>query len=189
MAAVAALDHPLGPYTVDEWLTLPPTVDGSTVELIYGYLHVSPAPSTQHQRIARRLTRLLEDAVEASGRPDLEVLPTVNVRISTAWRTALIPDVVVLTSRANGVTVPADLLALAVEVWSPGNSRAEQETKTAGYATAGVPFLWTVSEGQLVTHRLVNGQYEVENRVTADAAVRVTAAPVAVTVDFAELTR
>ncbi|MFJ9369189.1 Uma2 family endonuclease [Nocardia sp. NPDC101769] len=38
---------------------------------------------------------------------------------------------------------PAELV-LAVEVWSPGNKRAERDTKMAGYAAAGVPYLWIV---------------------------------------------
>lgn len=33
-AAAVALAHPLGPYTVEQWLDMDPRTDGSTVELI-----------------------------------------------------------------------------------------------------------------------------------------------------------
>ena len=89
------------------------------------------------QRAAFRLARLVEDAIHAAGRTDLHVVPAVNVQISTAWRTALIPDVAVLTTIPVGPSFPTDTLVLAVKIWSPGHPRAEWETKTAGYAAAG----------------------------------------------------
>jgi Uma2 family endonuclease len=191
----AALQHPMiGPYTVDDWLALPPSVDGSRLELIFGYLHVSPAPSGEHQYAAYRLTRLVDDALRAAGRADLHVVPAVNVRISTAWRTALIPDVVVLTCKPVGASFAAETVALAVEIWSPGNPRAERETKMAGYAAAGVPFVWTVDQPDdlrdlptLTAYRLVDGQYVQENIATGSGPVAVTAAPVTITMDMTAL--
>lgn len=191
----AALQHPMiGPHTVEDWLVLDPPVDGSRLELIFGYLHVTPALSGEHQRLAYRLTRLIDDACAAAGRTDLHVVPAVNVRISTAWRTALIPDVVVLTRKPVGVSFGADDLALAVEVWSPGNPRAERETKMAGYADAGVPFLWTIDQPddlcavpKLTAYRLDNGQYVEDMTVQAGGPVTVEAAPIPIKLDLAEL--
>ncbi|HEX6342244.1 Uma2 family endonuclease [Umezawaea sp.] len=188
----AAVQHPMiGPCTVDDWLALPPPVDGSRLELIFGHLHVSPAPSGEHQYAAYRLTRLVDDALRAAGRADPHVVPAVNVRISTAWRTALIPDVVVPTCEPVGVSFAAETVALAVQIWSPGNPRAERETKMAGHAAAGVPFLWTVDQPDdlpaLTAHRLVDGQYARENTATGKGPVAVTAAPVTITMDVADL--
>jgi Uma2 family endonuclease len=192
VAVAAELYHPIGPHTVADWLALPDTVDGSRVELIYGYLHVSPAPSTRHQRTVYRLTRALDDAVRASGSPEFEVLPSVNVEISTAWRTALIPDVVVLDQRTDAVSVPPDRVVLAVEVWSPANNRAERETKMAGYASAGVPFLWTVTLDTpagpvLTTYRLADGRYVTVDTLSGGSPVAVSASPVPITVDVEAL--
>lgn len=188
-----ALDHPIGPHTVEDWLALDPPVDGSRLELIFGYLHVTPAPSGEHQHLAYRLARLVDDALRAVTR-DLWVVPAVNVRVSTAWRTGLIPDVVVLTRKPRGVSFAAEELALAVEVWSPGNSREERETKLAGYASAGVPFVWTIdlpddlrAVPTLTAYRLTAGRYTAENVLREPGPATVTAAPVPVTLDLAEL--
>lgn len=191
----AALQHPMiGPYAVEDWLALDPPVDGSHVELIFGYLHVTPAPSGEHQTAAFHLAMLVKDALRAAERTDLHVVPAVNVRISTAWRTALIPDVVILNTRPVGVSFPAEALVLAAEIWSPGNPRAERETKIAGYAAAGVPFLWTVDQGDqlrkltLTAHRLEHGQYLEENTVQAGNPATITAAPIPITLDLTQLT-
>jgi len=191
----AALQHPMiGPHTVEDWLALDPPVDGSRLELIFGHLHLTPAPSGEHQHVAYRLARLVDDALRAAERTDLYVVPAVNVRISTAWRTALIPDVVVLTRKPVGVSFAAHDLALAVEVWSPGNQRAERETKMAGYAAASVPFLWTVDQPDdlrtvptLTAYRLQAGQYTQENVLQAAGPSTITAAPVPITLDLADL--
>jgi Uma2 family endonuclease len=190
----AALQHPMiGPYTVEDWLALDPPVDGSRLELIFGYLYLTPAPCGEHQTAAFLLAVQLRDALRAADRKDLHVAPAVNVQISTAWRTVLIPDIVILDRKAVGVSFPADAVILAVEVWSPGNSRAERETKMAGYASAGVPFVWTADlqddlRGlRLTAYRLTNSQYTVENTLDAESPATVTAGPIPITLDLAEL--
>ncbi|MGO1050142.1 Uma2 family endonuclease [Crossiella sp. CA198] len=184
----------IGPHTVEDWLALDPPVDGSIVELIYGYLHVTPAPSGERQNIATNLVVLVKNALRTAERNDLYAVTAVNVRISTTWRTALIPDVVILTRKPTGVYFdPADL-ALAVEVWSPGNKLAERETKMAGYATAGVPFVWTIDQPDdlralptLTAYRLEHDQYIAENTLKAAGPVTITASPIPITLDLAEL--
>lgn len=189
-----ALDHPMiGPYTVDDWLALPPSVDGSRVELLLGHLYVNPAPSGRHQYAASRLIRPLEDALAAAGRSDLYVVPAVNVRISTPWRTALIPDLVILDRAPVDVSFEARHLALAVEIWSPGNTRAERDTKLAAYAGAGVPYVWTIDQGDelrgmaLTAYRLQDGQYTAEVTARPGETVTITTAPVPVALDLADL--
>lgn len=189
----AALEHPIGPTTVEEWLAQEHPDDGSRLELIYGYLHVTPPPTGQHQSAAFRLARVLEDAVRAAKAANLHVVPGVGVKISTARRTALIPDVVVLNTRPVGAAFDAADLVLAAEVWSPGNTRAERETKMAEYAGAGVPFFWAVNQGKtgrstVTAYYLDHGRYVEE--LTARPGTTVTikaAAPVPVTFDPADL--
>lgn len=41
MATAADARHMIGPHTVADWLALPAAVDGSTVELINGYLRLA----------------------------------------------------------------------------------------------------------------------------------------------------
>ncbi|MEV4317319.1 Uma2 family endonuclease [Actinocrispum sp. NPDC049592] len=192
----AALKHPMiGPHTVAEWLAMDNPADGSRLELILGHLLMTPAPSGPHQRATSRLTRWLEDVLEADEGHDLYVVPAVNVRISTGWRTAVIPDIAVLNCEPADVIFDAENLVLAVEVWSPGNPRDERETKLAGYAGAKVPFVWTVDQGNslhgltLTAFRLQDGQYTLENKIQADGPATVTAAPVPITLDLTRLFR
>ncbi|MFD0199162.1 MULTISPECIES: Uma2 family endonuclease [Saccharothrix] len=188
----AALQHPIGPHTVEEWLALPPSEDGSRTELILGHFHVSPAPSYLHQLVAFELGVQIRSAVRAAGRGNLRAVPAVNVKISSALRTGLIPDVAIV-DRPTGVAFPAEALMLAVEVWSPGNTRAEREAKMEAYASAGVPFVWTIDqktdlhELKLTAHRLDGDRYVVAQAVRTTGPVTITAAPVPITVDLGEL--
>ena len=189
----AALEHPIGPTTVDEWLAMDHPVDGSRLELIYGYLHVTPPPTGQHQAATFRLARAIDNALRDAPSNDLHVVPGVGVKISTARRTALIPDVVVISTKPVGAAFDAAQLVLAAEVWSPGNTRAERETKMAEYAGAGVPFFWAVNQAKtgrctVTAYYLDRGRYVEE--LTARPGTTVTikkAAPVPVTFDPADL--
>ncbi|MEV0678506.1 Uma2 family endonuclease [Actinosynnema sp. NPDC050436] len=183
----------IGPHTVEDWLDLPPTADGSRIELILGYPHVTPPPSGKHRFAMTRLIRPVEDALTEAARADLYAVCEVNVEIPTAFRTALVPDVVILNRPPTEVSFPAGDLALAVEIWSPGNTLAEREFKVRGYAGAGVPFFWAVdqpselSELKLTAYRLDNGKYVEENVLKPGDETTITAAPVPVTLDAARL--
>ncbi|MFI5783643.1 Uma2 family endonuclease [Nocardia sp. NPDC051570] len=144
MSAQVSTIHPLGPTTVEEWLIEDQPADGSRLELILGYLYMTPPPTGSHQHATFRLAVRLDDALKAAGRGDLHVLPGVGVRLSTAFRTGVIPDIVVVDVDVKQTSFAPENIVLAVEVWSPGNSRAERDTKTAAYAGAGVPYLWLV---------------------------------------------
>src|SRR6266508_5362479 len=71
----AALDHP-GPWTEEEFLALPD--EGQRHELLDGSLLVTPAPSSEHQQVARRLA----NALEAASPDGWEVVEAVN----SSWR-------------------------------------------------------------------------------------------------------
>lgn len=187
-----AFEHPIGPTTVDDWLAREHPTDGSRLELILGYLHVSPPPTGQHQRAAFVLARAIEDALREEGRRDLHVVLGVGVEISTPWRTGLIPDVVVLNTRPVGVRFQPENLVLAVEIWSPGNTRTERDTKTAAYAGADVPYFWEVNQDRvgamsLTTYELRGQQYVEDLTAGPGTTVTVNAAPVPVTIDPAVL--
>ncbi|TQM82527.1 Uma2 family endonuclease [Saccharothrix saharensis] len=190
----AALPNPLiGPHTIQEWIELPSPEDGSSVELIFGHFHVDPPPSGEHQLAVTRLIRPFEDSISAAGRTDLYAVIGVGVKISSTLRNGSIPDVVIMDRPPAGASFPAEALRLAVEVWSPGNDRNEREAKVVAYAAAGVPFLWTISRKgdhpglELIAHRLHEGQYVLENTVRAAGAATITAAPVPITLDSADL--
>ncbi|MFE3541367.1 Uma2 family endonuclease [Nocardia sp. NPDC059177] len=144
MSAEVSMIHPLGPKTVEDWLAEEQPDDGSRLELIWGYLHMTPPPGGSHQYASFELAVILRDALRAAERLDLHVLPAVGVRISTPLRTGVIPDISVVSGGISHVNFAAEDVLLAVEVWSPGNSREERDTKVAAYASARIQNLWIV---------------------------------------------
>jgi len=191
MTAEVATIHPLGPTTVDEWLAMEHPSDGSRLELIWGYLHMTPPPGGTHQNVMLELAVLLREALRAAGRTDLTVLPGVGVRISTRFRTGVIPDITIVDTDYDHASFTASNLKLAVEIWSPGNTRRERDDKIAAYAGAHVHYLWIV---ELPKGRPVRfwgyqlGESGYEQMVYADAGEVVTApGPVPVKVPTAQL--
>ena len=191
MAAEVATIHPLGPTTVDEWLEMEHPADGSRLELIWGYLHMTPPPGGLHQNVLVELIVLLRDALRAAGRDDLTVLPGVGVRISTRFRTAVIPDLTIVDTDHTQASFDASSLKLAVEIWSQGNTRKARDDKVTAYASAGVRYLWIV---EMPTGRPVRfwgyqlGESGYEQAVYADAGEVVTApGPVPVKIPTAQL--
>jgi Uma2 family endonuclease len=188
----AALEHPIGPNTIEDWLVADQPEDGSRLELIWGYYYVSPAPSMQHQFAGGEVRELLKYTFLRAGRSELYVVTAVAAEISAPMRTGLIPDVLVIDIRPVGPSAKAKNVLLAVEIWSPGNVRSERESKVAAYATAGVPFFWVVNQDKLggvavTAYRLENGHYVEELTAHPGEEVTIKAAPEPVTFDPAVL--
>ena len=188
----AALAHPIGPNTIEDWLAMDQPEDGARLELIWGYFYVSPAPSLQHQFAADELRELLKYTFRRAGRRDLFVVKEAVAEISTPMRMGVIPDVLVIDVPPVGPAAKAKNVLLVVEVWSPGNRRSDRESKRASYAGAGVPFLWAVQENKLggmsvTSHRLVDGRYVEELTAQPGQTVTIKAAPEPVTFDPAVL--
>lgn len=180
--------HYIGPTTVEDWLTRDHPTDGSRLELTFGYLHTSPPSTGQHQYAGSQLRTVLAEALRQSGRTDLYAITGVGVGISTGMRTAFIPDVVVSNTKPLDTYFDAGDLELAVEIWSPSNTRAERDTKAAAYGGAKVPYFWEISEDlTLVTHILKDGQYVEDLTARPGETVTINAAPVPVTFDPAIL--
>ena len=70
MTAVLQLERP---YTVEDLTNTPD--DGRRYEVIGGELVVSPAPSTKHQRVSIRLSRIFVDYLERSGSGEVFAAP------------------------------------------------------------------------------------------------------------------
>lgn len=187
-----AFVHPIGPDTVEDWLAKDPIPDGSSLELIMGYFYMVPPPSGRHQSVNAELWAVVKSALRAAGRRDLYPVIAVGVQISTPWRTALIPDIAVLNVPALDPTFLPEQLELVVEIWSPGNSHSEREVKQQAYASAGVSYFWTVdfdrSGAPVITaYRLVKGDYVEAEVAKPGTRTTITAAPVPVTLDPADL--
>jgi Uma2 family endonuclease len=117
--------------------------DGHRYEIIDGSLVVSPPPSSGHQLIAARLSRLL--AMHAPG--GCEVLEGVGVRAGRHWSSLLIPDVAVVSADEARKDVPAfdpHHVSLVVEVVSRSSVTMDRVTKPSLYATARIPSFWRI---------------------------------------------
>ena len=189
----AVVQHELGPFTIADWHALPAREDGTRLELIEGYWLVTPPPSGQHQWAESEFVSLLKACVRQAGRRDLYALGGVGVELSTEYRSAFIPDFVILDTPPVGTSFQAGNLLLAGEIWSPGNSHREQREKFDAYEGARVPFFWSVAQdrggpAELVVYRLDRGRYVPDITVKAgDGPVTITAGPVPVEVDVAAL--
>src|SRR5262245_17100094 len=179
-----ALDH-AGPWTEADYLALPET--RQRIELLDGSLLVTPAPSSDHQQVARRLANVLE----AAAAQELEVVEAVNVRVAPSK--LLIPDLLV-TRRLGAMVVyePQDVLLVA-EVVSPSNATTGRMIKPQLYAAAGIPWLLRVEldarqPPELWLYQLVGGSYAERGRAGAGGQLIMTE-PVVVTLDPARLRR
>lgn len=113
-------------------------------ELSEGTVVMSPRPQLWHQRIARRLTRLLEDHLP----PGLEALPEIEVTTDASFPPSVRdPDIVVIGREVfhrHLTRVSAADVVLVVEVVSPGSRGTDHVMKVHEYAKAGIEHYWIV---------------------------------------------
>lgn len=126
-------------FTYDDLARMPN--DGKRYELRDGELVVSPAPTTEHQRVAARIGALLFRAEEA-GFGQVFYAPT-DVVFGRHKSTQ--PDLLFvrrerlhIVTRAN-IQGPPDLI---VEILSPGTREDDLGWKMTLYAREGVPYYW-----------------------------------------------
>ena len=164
---------PPGLLTLEQWdaLELDPT---RRWELHEGTLTMSPRPDLWHQRISKRLTRLLDDHL-----PDgLEALPEIEVITRAAFPPSVRdPDIVVVPERVfehRPARVAATDVVLVVEIVSPGSRGTDHVMKLHEYAAAGIAHYWIVDPDapadRFLAYRLDS---EIYRRATALDAGRV----------------
>ncbi|HXS84913.1 MAG TPA: Uma2 family endonuclease [Mycobacterium sp.] len=129
-------DLPRGLLSLEQWDALE-VAHTRRWELSEGTLIMSSHPQLMHQRISKRLTRLLDDHL-----PDgLQVLPEIEVTTSASFPPSVRdPDIVVIRDRAfkrRSVRVPATDVVLVVEIVSPGSRGMDHVMKVHEYAQAG----------------------------------------------------
>jgi Uma2 family endonuclease len=162
--AVSDLAHlPRGLLSLEQWdaLELDPT---RRWELNEGTLVISPRPQLWHQRISKRLTRLLDDHLPEG----LEALPEIEVITRASFPPSVRdPDIVVVPDRVferRPARIPADDVVLVVEVVSPGSRGTDHVMKLHEYAKAGIANYWIVdpdapTDERFLAYRLEAGTY------------------------------
>lgn len=127
-------------WTLEELHSLPD--DGNKYELINGELFVTPAPAYEHERLAAKLTRILEPYVARHALGYVFHPRAVFQRDGSETE----PDAMVVPETPKGTvdwnTAPTPLLV--VEIVSPTTRRRDREHKRRFYLEHDVPEYWIV---------------------------------------------
>ncbi|MBK5278254.1 MAG: Uma2 family endonuclease [Bacteroidia bacterium] len=128
-------------WTVDDYLLLGEMK--TPCQLINGELIMSPAPTPNHQRVARKIFKIL-DSANLLG--EIFFSP-IDLYIDS--KNVFQPDLVYLSdSKAHltkrGIEGPPDLI---VEIISPSNSYTDRNQKKDSYLRFGVKEYWIVDPG------------------------------------------
>ena len=133
--------------------------DGKRYELVDGELFVNPAPSLMHQRVSKRLFRMLEDFFQSRSIGEVFYAP---LDVILTDHDVFEPDLLVVGdpahTSARGVEAPP---LLAVEILSPSTQHLDRKVKFLRYATLGIQHYWIVDPDakQVECFRLADGEY------------------------------
>jgi len=128
-------------WTVEDYLQLE---EGLLAQLIDGELIMSPAPTTQHQRVLKNLFKIL-DQFDGFGET---LFAPIDLYLND--KNVLQPDLVFIAEKNNhfvtdrGIEGPPEIV---VEVISPSNSFVDRNTKKRKYLEFGVKEYWIVDPG------------------------------------------
>jgi len=153
---------PPGPrkLSVDELEFLPS--DCKRYQIMDGELDVTPAPSPRHQRISRRLQRLLEDGLAEGGRGEVFNAP---IDVVLDRYNVVQPDLAFVSAERAGIVGekaiegPPDLV---VEILSPATRRTDVLVKSELYARFGVAWYLIVDPeiDRVEVFRMAGRSYE-----------------------------
>jgi len=169
---VAAATHPVRvPLTYDEYVLFPD--DGRRYELMDGDPYVSPAPSTFHQTVSRRLQFALMALLEETR---LAFVFDAPVDVILSPTDVVQPDLALVRSARRSIITQRAIEGapdVVVEILSPFGRDRDERLKYALYARFGVPEYWIVDPE--VGHISVNVLGEQGYRVHAlcDRASRI----------------
>lgn len=149
--------------TYEEFLHLPET--RQRCEVIDGELrYMSPAPTPQHQMVARNLFRLVDRFVTERGLGELLFAP-VDVLIQRAPLRTRQPDLLFVSQQRRAIIGNQHIEGgpdLIVEILSPANTRADVEEKLGDYWAIHAQECWLVSSEVRTVEVLQPGEHGFE---------------------------
>ncbi|KAF0195148.1 MAG: hypothetical protein FD169_1502 [Bacillota bacterium] len=159
--AVEYKADPTKKLTYEDYLKLPEE-PGYSYEILDGLLVKDPSPTVLHQRVSRRLQRLLEDYFAISD-PTGEIFDA-PLDVTLGDYTVVHPDIFYIASRQEEIVLHARIdgpPTLVVEVISPSTSRKDRLRKLRIYQQAQVRHYWLVNpdEKTLECFALKDGAY------------------------------
>lgn len=147
--------------TYQDYLELPDE-PGYRIEILEGMLIKEPSPNMIHQRVSRRLQRILEDYFWQVD-PEGEVF---NAPLDVTFQdtTVVQPDLFYISGEQKQIVQDARIdgpPALVIEILSPSNHRKDRLQKLHIYQKAQVQHYWLVhpEEKTLECFSLLNGVY------------------------------
>ena len=149
------------PLTYEEFLRVRDATNDQT-ELIEGELFVTPSPSSLHQAVVLRLTRVIDRVLEELG-DGVVLFAPLDVRL--APDSVVQPDIVILLNDQLSVLTEEaveGVPSIAIEVLSRSTSRRDLVVKRHLYAVHAVAEYWIADPaGKTVTVHSdpVEGQY------------------------------
>lgn len=145
--------------TYEDYARLP-NEPGFRYEVIDGVLIREPSPSFQHQRVSRRLQRILEDYFNEID-PKGEVFDA-PLDLNLTTYTVVQPDLFYLPGSRPAERNPIDVVPeLVVEILSPSTSRKDRVLKLNYYQSAGIRHYWIVDpeDGFIEAYELHDEHY------------------------------
>ena len=116
----------------EDYAGIPP--DRNRYDIIDGNLFVTPAPSPVHQRVSRRLQRMLEDYFHARGLGEVFNAP---IDLILTPHDVVQPDLVVATAGQVSARGIEGAPLLVVEILSPSTASQDRTVKAQRYAALG----------------------------------------------------
>lgn len=140
--------------TYEDYLELPN--DGNRYEILEGVLHVTPSPTTRHQRVSRNLQRVIDAFVFQNKLGEVFYAP-LDVIFSNISITQ--PDLIYISNARKEIITDKNIAGapdLVVEILSPATARTDKITKAQVYARYGVAYYWLVDpeENRIEEYRL-----------------------------------
>ena len=129
-------------WTVDDYLLLGEMK--TPCQLINGELVMSPAPAPVHQRVLRKIFKILDSA----NLPGEIFFSPIDLYLDST--NVFQPDLVYLSDSnkqfltERGIEGPADLI---IEIISPSNSYTDRNQKKTNYLKFGIKEYWIVDPG------------------------------------------
>ena len=141
-------------FTVNDYMSTP---EGKRYQLLDGEMILAPSPNTRHQRVIRRLSRVLSDFAETNGVGEVFLAPY-DVVLSN--HDVAQPDILFVSNARSSIVTEANIQGapdLVVEILSPGTAIYDRGYKQSLYSSHGVREYWLVDPDAETVEVLAEG--------------------------------